>query len=478
MNLPPMLVLVAVAAAGCQPPQIQKNGAGGYAGEPDDAGGAGGTSAPGGSGSSGNQRDAGFTNAYPDGSAPDVATSAETCAAEVHRGQLVPVDMLFLLDTSGSMEESGGAKSKWMSMREAISSFMKDPQSAGLGVGMLQFPGARKACTKDSECGGAPVICGRKGACSKPADVAKAEVTCYAVSPMCLDGGPCTPFGLCSQSGLRCTATGQPCPGGLAGDTCVARPKYCNDAEKACAAELYDKPVVAIADLPAVQPAIESALAAIVPEGGTPTTPAVQGALAYLRDRAAASGARKQLLVLATDGTPTVCDGNTVETAAAELARARLGTPGIPTYVLGVFTPAQVTAGQMALEQLATAGGTGTPLVLMTGGDLTQKFIDAINQIRGSALGCEFTIPPPAMGTLDFDKVNVRLTSGGTSEDLGYVASADRCDMTRGGWYYDIDPAKGTPTRVLLCDASCGKTGTAKESSVELRFGCKTIVIR
>jgi hypothetical protein len=476
MNLPP-LVLVVIAVAACQPPQIQKTGGP----DPDDdldAGGAATAGTGGGAGSHGS-RDAGFSVSYRDGGAEDSAGTGETCAGEVHQGHLVPVDMLFLLDTSGSMEENGGAKSKWMSMRDAISSFIKDPQSAGLGVGMERFPSPPKSCNKDSECGGAPgIICGRKGACSKPADVAGAEVTCYTTSPMCQDGAPCTPFGLCSLSGLRCTATGQPCPGGPPGDICVARPKYCNDAETACAADLYQAPIVPMAELPGVQPAIESALATIVPEGGTPTTPAVHGALEYLRGRAAAAGARKQLLVLATDGMPTVCEDNTVETAAAELAAAQAASPGIATYVLGVFTAAQVGVAQPALEKLAAAGGTGAPLVLTTGGDLTRKFIDAINQIRGSALGCEFSIPAPTMGMLDYGKVNVRLTSGGTGEDLGYVGGADRCDLTRGGWYYDVDPAQGTPTHVLLCDASCGKTRSSTAVSVELRFGCKTIVIR
>jgi hypothetical protein len=56
------------------------------------------------------------------------------------------------------------------------------------------------------------------------------------------------------------------------------------------------------------------------------------------------------------------------------------------------------------------------------------------------------------------------------------VGSVDRCDPTRGGWYYDVDPAAGTPTKVLLCEATCKKTKATPDLSLELRFGCKTII--
>jgi hypothetical protein len=156
---------------------------------------------------------------------------------------------------------------------------------------------------------------------------------------------------------------------------------------------------------------------------------------------------------------------------------ARTGAPSILTYVIGVFQPAQLARSRPALEMMATAGGSGTPFVLTTGADLSMRFLDAISQIRGTALGCEFTIPKPTMGTIDFTKVNVRYNSAGGVEDLIYVTSMDRCDPMRGGWYYDVQPAMGTPTRVRLCPATCDKVKmSAMSSSVQLRFGCKTII--
>jgi hypothetical protein len=51
----------------------------------------------------------------------------------------------------------------------------------------------------------------------------------------------------------------------------------------------------------------------------------------------------------------------------------------------------------------------------------------------------------PRSGAIDFNKVNVRWTGAGGTTDVMYVGSANRCDPSRGGWHYDVDPATGTP---------------------------------
>lgn len=81
------------------------------------------------------------------------------------------------------------------------------------------------------------------------------------------------------------------------------------------------------------------------------------------------------------------------------------------------------------------------------------------------------------MGQLDYGKVNVRINGSAGAEDLVYVGRADRCDPTRGGWFYDVNPAAGTPTRVLVCEATCKRLRELRDVKVELRFGCKSRVI-
>jgi hypothetical protein len=471
--------------ASCGAPEIKGTGGQGGSGPGGNAGSGGAGGAPGGNNPGG--KDGGGPSlppvSYPD-AGPVTNSDAgpatgPTCAAEVIDGKMVPVDLLLLVDISGSMEESAGAQSKWVAVRDAFDSFVKDPGSRGLGVGLVTFPPPSKKCTNNNECASAE--CEQKGVCSTPALVATTEAACNAAAggTACLLGGqPCTPYGLCARTGLRCANMGQACAGGMAGDNCMPRPRFCVEvANESCPAARYETPVVAIADLPGVQPAISNALGTLVPQGGTPTTPAVQGALNHLRARAMAIPDRKPVLVLATDGLPTGCGfTNSPDSAAAQIMAARMGAAAIPTYVIGVFQGAQLTRARPALEMMATAGGTGMPFVLMTGTDLKMRFLEAINQIRGTALACEFTIPRPTMGSIDFQKVNVRYTGTAGAEDLRYVESADRCDPMRGGWYYDVPPAMGTPTRVRLCAATCDRVKAAAGGSVQLRFGCKTII--
>jgi hypothetical protein len=211
------------------------------------------------------------------------------------------------------------------------------------------------------------------------------------------------------------------------------------------------------------------------PFGGTPLGPAVRGGIAPLRAHLMANPGRRVAIVLVSDGLPDgFCGGNFAEQIVDNVGEARTAMPSIPTYVIGVFAPSEIPRAQPVLNQLATAGGTGMPFILMTSADLGQRFQEALNQIRGTALACEFTIPA-SMGAIDYTRVNVRWRGGSSQEDLLYVGSADRCDPTRGGWYFDVDPATGgTPKRVLICPASCAKFKSDAAAKVEVRFGCKT----
>jgi hypothetical protein len=298
-----------------------------------------------------------------------------------------------------------------------------------------------------------------------------------------LGGGmaqPCTTVGQCAKTGLWCTGMGTACPGGMAGDTCQPRPAICTaNSVQLCDTGFYAAPAVTFADLPGNEAKLTTALMDVVPNGSTPTTPAVQGALMHLRTRAMADATRKPVLVLATDGLPQGCAPmNSITQAAGHLSTAFMspGAASIPTYVIGVFAPEEIAEAEPALMQLAAAGGTGMPFVLTAGQDLGQRFIDALNAIRGRALGCEFMIPTPKTGAIDFKKVNVRWTGAGGAQDLSYVGSADKCDPARGGWYYDVDPAAGTPTRVRLCESTCNQVKNGADARVELLFGCVTKV--
>jgi Mg-chelatase subunit ChlD len=60
---------------------------------------------------------------------------AGVCAATSAQASLIPLDMVILVDESGSM-----AGTKWTGITASLKTFINDPASAGIGVGAVYFP--------------------------------------------------------------------------------------------------------------------------------------------------------------------------------------------------------------------------------------------------------------------------------------------------------------------------------------------------
>jgi hypothetical protein len=383
----------------------------------------------------------------------------QSCAEEAHQAKIVPVDLLLLVDSSNSMEGLAGLQSKWVTIQMALGAFIRDPRSGGLGVGMQFFPNFDKPCASDGDCvPGLPdlgLLCQDRRVCAGP--------SVSAPGPRC---------GILSSRGCA------------EGTICVAEPapaKICFASlpPSECELSSYQNPTVPIGSLPAAEAPLLGALGAKGPLGETPMGPAVGGALAYLRAHLGSSPGRKAVLIVASDGVPFGCDSsamNDIPSIAANLAAAFSETPSIPTHVIGVFAPAEVMMSRPELDKLAAAGGSNQAIILEADADLSQRLQEALDQIRGAALACDFEIPAPS-GRIDFARVNVRYSAGGSDENVPYVESPDRCDPVRGGWYYDVVPAMGVPERVLMCGVTCRRFQSAPDGKVELVFGCATQVI-
>jgi hypothetical protein len=131
----------------------------------------------------------------------------------------------------------------------------------------------------------------------------------------------------------------------------------------------------------------------------------------------------------------------------------------------------------------AAQGAEYQALVTQTGGvfgDLCDQSFDPVFQdmatavIDGSQIACEYLIPDPGNGeAIDYDKVNVQYSPGqGEPFETIYFVPGGAPDCgPQGGWYYD-DAA--SPTKILLCPASCDHVQQGQDGEVEVIFGCET----
>ncbi len=212
----------------------------------------------------------------------------------------------------------------------------------------------------------------------------------------------------------------------------------------------------------------------------TPTTPAMRGVLDFARALKAGVPADERVAVLfATDGQPRDCGAefppdfgyvNDDIGPAASAAQSAAQNDGIATYVIGLDTPGEnLTAN---LTTLANAAGTAPPALISISDPAAAalQLKDALNAVRGKALGCELVLPAPAPGKiLDPQKVNVvyRPGDGSASRILPYSQDCSNKD----GWTYDDVAA---PTRITLCATSCALAQNDPEGRLEVVLGCET----
>jgi hypothetical protein len=419
-------------------------------------------------------------------------TSGElgACGATTQTAKQLPVDLLVMLDASGSMMEktgaSGSGPTKWAAVKTALNGFIGDPKSAGLGVGLqifpIEHPGAPASCTSNAQCvvGGATLGRCFLKACH-PATSSSAIVSCDSAAD-CAGGAACYPLGTCTQGIFtfgNCLV-GDPMYGTCSIGSCKANTTGACDGTECVLAD-YSPAKVPIAVLPGNAGALTGAINATPdppPNALTPTSVAVQSGVALAKAHATANPGHTVVLVLATDGFPTRCAPLDIPGIAGLAGGGVSGTPKVKTFVIGVFTDADKATATANLDAIAAGGGTSKALIVTTGGNVAADFQKALDTIRGSTLPCEYAIPPSEAGQQDFDKVNVQHTDGaGKQELLGYKPNAAACG-TGPGWYYDVDPATGgTPTKIILCGSTCDavkvESGAAK---IDILLGCKTLV--
>jgi len=298
------------------------------------------------------------------------------CATSTATGKADPVYLVFVVDRSGSMKFNPQPNNKWDSVLSGMTTFFKDPASAGLFASEQVFP--------------------------------------------------------------------QPSPS--------------NDE---CTTGNYQAQLVPMTPLPDAAGVLASTLTANGPDPtfGTPTKPALDGAMAYAKT--VQMTGKKTAIVLVTDGEPNDCSSDLASTATA----AGGGLPDIKTYVIGVGD------SLTNLDQIASGGGTTKALIVSTTNPaaISTDFVTTLGGIRSQALSCEYPMGQPPNGEmLDINKVNVQFTpKGGMVTTIDYSA-----DCSNGsGWKYDN---VAMPTKIIICPASCNTLLANADGKIDIVFGCQT----
>lgn len=322
-----------------------------------------------------------------------------SCGGLVLEAERPPLDMYFLVDSSGSMaERAGGGADKWALVTEALTDFLSAPLNTQLNAGIGYFP-------------------------------VDASSTCSAGEPGCL----CIPFiNLCLPN--------------LGGS---------------CATGDYTTPAVPLSLPPAPARVIDDLSARDV-AGGTPTAAALGGTYRYLETWSLAHPGRQPVAVLATDGEPTGCADNDTANVAALARSALLGPQRIQTFVIGVGPALEALDQVAAAGGTERAFLSDTPSDLQADFASALDAIRNRAATCSFSIP-EATDPNRVdSGRVDPGLVNVRLTPAGSNEATWIGKTPDGtvngCGA-RGGWFYD-DP--GAPTRIQLCDATCDGAAQAR----------------
>ena len=249
--------------------------------------------------------------------------------------------------------------------------------------------------------------------------------------------------------------------GGANGDGCAPDSSSCSSVPCGNAMVPLGQLIVPSAPTDTQEAALVGAMSAVgIPAGGTPTYPALDGALNWATARQATNPGELHVVILVTDGDPTWC--NTDNTQIAALAGAANSSSGVLTYTIGM-QGANITA----LDNIASQGGTNQAFVI-SGSNEAQIAADlqtALQAIAGQSVACDFMLPNP--GQIDPFNTTVTYTSGANPPTtLTFHTSSTGCGD---GYYWDNNTS---PTQLFLCPNTCNTVKLDPNASIEIASAC------
>jgi hypothetical protein len=373
----------------------------------------------------------------------------DSCTGWTAEGEMVPANIVFIVDTSGSMKDVSAnttdGRSKWAITKTALEGAL-DTIPRLTSVGMLLWPNMMTSVNNN-------------------------DVTNCAY----------------------CNPDGTPNPDGIG---------MCVNVNALVPLQKME------ATGSAHRQALADTLEAVSPQGGTPMADAYNFAIDANYGGANSQVPGKKYAVLITDGQPTIqlgCEGTGEERYPKDfgpvdqsIAGAFQNSPFVRTFVIGSPGSEHQTLsgadGRGALSQAAIDGDTKlTPTCQADGGpnkdnfchfdmsaaaDFAAGFSGALRNITGQVLSCTYTVNDSQLQDYKFnaDLVNVVYEVNGSKVlgDMKLVGKATTADCPEdNGWYMDPDDPNGRT--IKLCPMTCDTVQQDAGAVVDIRGGCETI---
>jgi hypothetical protein len=185
---------------------------------------------------------------------------------------------------------------------------------------------------------------------------------------------------------------------------------------------------------------------------------------------------RKVIGILVTDGEPQACNRDTEYLNTIVLQHfEETGIPtffigmqgadyrGLNTMAEGAGAPEHTEGCNAAVSPCYYYDvGEGDGSIL----------IDTLEEIRRTVIGCQFAIPEAEVGLVDLDSIEVQFTpaAGEPVETLTRVLGGEDNCGDSDGYYTDDDE---NPTTILLCPETCRRAEDKPTSSVSIELLCE-----
>lgn len=154
---------------------------------------------------------------------------------------------------------------------------------------------------------------------------------------------------------------------------------------------------------------------------------------------------------------------------------------GVPTSSVGAsgvdLTSGTLTVGSTHGDETSSTGDVGEGSTVSSdssSGDAGtgEECIEETAATRVIDEGCGWLIPDPVNIEIDFDKINVDYDDGMGPQVIPRVDDIFACGDLE-AWYYDEPDA---PNRILACAVLCMKIVNSRTKSIDVKFGCDSIV--